>query len=482
MGWTSFERHLQQPRGRGPVPDGAVVGSAGGAPCNDLVRLALRVADGKLERVTFEAEGCGATIAAASACVELVEGKDLLSAALIDARRIATALGGLSPGKLHAADLVADALHRTLTNLWATAEQSLVEPSSGRMLVAMSGGVDSAVAAVLTEAAGYDVVGVTLKLWADRATDGSKSCCSPEAVVSARSLAHRMGMPHLTLDLSERFRDAVVNDFLVGHDEGQTPNPCIRCNGEVRFDAMLRLADLIGARSLITGHYARIVRDEAGPLLASAADPLKDQTYMLAALTPELLERVRFPLGDLRKPQVRDIARSADLPVAEKKESQDLCFMAGTTRRKFLARHGVARDREGEIVDRRGALLGHHRGHRHYTVGQRRGLGVASAEPLYVLEKDASRNRVVVGRHDELAVQQVLLSPGRLHRGSRWVSQVRLRYRSGPVGCEVGRDVEPGAFDSLTLTLRERVHGVAPGQTACLLDGDRIIGYGTIMS
>jgi tRNA-specific 2-thiouridylase len=346
----------------------------------------------------------------------------------------------------------------------------------------MSGGVDSAVAALLANEAGDETVGVTLKLWADRETDGTKSCCSPEAVVLARSLAHRMKMPHLTLDLSEQFRQAVVQDFLVGHDEGRTPNPCVRCNGLVRFDSMLGLADLIGAQSLITGHYARIVRDEKGPLLAFAADSHKDQTYMLSALRPGLLERVRFPLGELTKPQVREIARSADLPVAEKKESQDLCFMAGTTRRQFLARHASAHDQEGEIVDPGGRLLGRHRGHRHYTVGQRRGLGVASSQPLYVLAKDARRNRVVVGRHDELAVRRVRLSPGRLYRDARRVSQVRLRYRSGPVPCEVESGVEAGTCDSLTITLHEPVHGVAPGQTACLLDDNRVVGYGTISS
>jgi tRNA-specific 2-thiouridylase len=480
MDGTSFERHLRDPRGRGPVPADAVVGSAGGAACNDLVRLALVVRGGRINDATFDAEGCGAVIAAGSACVELVRGRPLLDAARVSSPVIARRLGGLSGGKLHAADLAADALHRALTNLWATDIDRLMEPVAGRVLVGLSGGVDSAVAALLAREAGNEVVAVTLKLWADPATDGTRSCCSPQAVVSARALAHSMGFPHLTLDLEERFRSSVVQDFLQEHDRGRTPNPCVRCNGMVRFDAMLRLADCIGAEALLTGHYARVERDESGPLLARAVDDGKDQTYMLAALPPALLERVRFPLGELRKAETRELARSHGLAVADKKESQDLCFMAGTTRERFLVRHTSDPDRTGAVVDPRGRVLGRHRGHRHYTVGQRRGLGVASREPLYVLEKDGPANRIVVGCHEQLATRRVTVAPATLYRDGRRVDRVRLRYRSEPVGCELADSPAAGVHDQLNVLLDEPVYGVAPGQTACLLEGSRIVGHGTI--
>jgi tRNA-uridine 2-sulfurtransferase len=323
---------------------------------------------------------------------------------------------------------------------------------------------------------------VTLKLWADAATDGTKSCCSPQAVVSARALAHSMGFPHLTLDLEGRFREAVVADFLVEHDRGRTPNPCVRCNGMVRFDAMLALGERLGAEALVTGHYARIERDETGPLLARAVDRQKDQTYMLSAVTPQSLERVRFPLGELTKPQVRELARSGGLPVADKKESQDLCFMAGTNRAQFLTRHAGEPDRAGAVVDRRGRVLGRHRGHRHYTVGQRRGLGVAAHEPLYVLGKDGGTNTITVGGHDELATRHVTVAPAALHRDGCRVNRVRLRYRSEPVPCELEDAPGVGRHDTLTIRLHEPVHGVAPGQTACLLEGDRVLGHGTIQS
>jgi tRNA-specific 2-thiouridylase len=472
-----FEQHLTEPTGRGAVPAGAHVGSAGGAPCGDLVRIALVIRDGRIAHVTFDADGCGAAIAAGSAVVSLVEGRSVLEAAGIGAAEVSAELGGLSAGKFHAADLAADGLHRALAAC-AAGDAQLASPSPGRVLVAMSGGVDSAVAALLEAGERAEVVAVTLKLWADQEGDGERSCCSPQAVIGARALAHSMGLPHLTLDLEDDFRAAVVDPFVAEHEAGRTPNPCVRCNGEVRFDAMLALAERLGADALATGHYARIEHDAQGPLLARAADPRKDQTYMLSALRPEALARVRFPLGGLTKPQVREIAAAAGLPVAEKRDSQDLCFLAGTSRARFLARHGGGRERPGEVVDAGGRVLGRHPGHRRYTVGQRRGLGVAAGEPLFVLSTDAATNRVVVGPREALAARTVVLHDVFLNRDGQRVDSVKLRYRSEPLPCRVSAPA--GGHTALDVALEEDALGVAPGQTACLMDGDLVVGHGTI--
>jgi tRNA-uridine 2-sulfurtransferase len=477
-----FERHLTDPVGRGPSPFGAFVGSAGGAPCGDLIRIALRIEEGTVADATFDAEGCGAAQAAGSAGIELVHGRSVLDAARIGAAEIDAELGGLSPGKYHAADLAADALHRAISHAAADEATAIADPEPSRVLVAMSGGVDSAVAALLEREAGRDVVAVTLELWADPHTDTSRSCCSAQAVLQAHSLAHSMGLPHLTLDLRDPFRETVVMDYVDEHDRGRTPNPCVRCNGRVRFGAMLALADRLGAGTLVTGHYARVDHDGAGPLLARATDDRKDQTYMLSGLRPELLERVRFPLGDLTKPEVRDVARRHRLPVAEKEESQDLCFLAGSGRERFLARHGGEVERQGEVVDRLGRVLGTHPGQRRFTVGQRRGLGVATGEPRYVIGKDAAANRVVVGTREELAVSEILVSPAALYRDAERVDRVKLRYRSDAVPCSVSGAVTRGTHDSLTLVLDEPFYGAAAGQTACLLEGERVLGFGTIAS
>jgi tRNA-specific 2-thiouridylase len=469
-----FRDHLARPRGRGRLSRAPHAGAAGGAACGDLVRVAVRVEDDRVVETGFDARGCGTAIAAGSAVVELVEGAGLLDAARVAPADVSRALGGLSPPKLHAAELAADALHRALG---AAARDGAVRlrASPRRTLVAMSGGVDSAVAALLAVEAGDEVVAVTLELWADPATDGTASCCSPQALVGARGLAHRMGLPHVSLDLRGEFRERVVDDYLDGHEAGLTPNPCVRCNGLVRFDAMLELADRLGAARLATGHYARLAGDSRGPLLRAAVDPRKDQTYMLARLRPDWLERLWFPLGELEKPQVRALARAAALPVADRPESQDLCFLAGAGRDAFLRRHGGEAP-AGEIVDSRGAVLGRHSGHRRFTVGQRRGLGVASGQPLYVLSKDAPTNRVTVGPRSALATRRVALVGAGLHRPAGEVERVKLRYRSAPVACSVAH----AGDGRLEVALAEPAHGVAPGQTACLMRGDLVVGFGTI--
>jgi len=472
----SFEQHLEAPLGEGALVDAPHSGAAGGAACGDLIRISVRVERGHVAEVGFDASGCGATRAAGSAIVELVEGAPLLEAARTDADRVSATLGGLSPSKRHAADLAADALHRAL-GAAAGDGQFALRPSARRTLVAMSGGVDSAAAAQLALDAGDEVVAVTLELWADAATDGGRSCCSPQAVVGARALAHGMGIPHFTLDLRDSFRAQVVDDFLAGYAAGRTPNPCVRCNGFVRFDAMLALAGSLGAARLATGHYARVAHDDYGPLVRSAAHPRKDQSYMLARLRGEQLERLTFPLGGLEKPAVRALARDAGLPVADKRESQDLCFLAGSGRKAFMRRHGGRRlaPAPGEIVDQKGRLLASHSGHHDYTVGQRRGLGVAGSEPLYVLSKDATSNRVVVGSRSELATSDVRLEDVILHRPAERVRAARLRYRASPIPCRaVPREA------GVELQLERPADVAAPGQVACLMDDELVVGCGTI--
>jgi tRNA-specific 2-thiouridylase len=345
----------------------------------------------------------------------------------------------------------------------------------------MSGGVDSAVAAHLAAREG-EVLAVTLELWADPENDAETSCCSASAVAQARALAHGMGLPHFTIDLREEFRAGVVEPFIAGYAGGETPNPCVGCNGHVRLDAMLALADRLGAPTLATGHYARVAEaeDADGPLLRAAADPAKDQTYMLAALAPDSLARMRFPLGDLCKPEVREIAAQAGLPVASKADSQDLCFLAGTSRARFLARHAGIGEQPGALVDTEGVEVGRHLGQHGFTVGQRRGLGLGGGEPLYVIDKDADSGRVTVGPLSALRTERVAVRGARLHRAGSRVDRVKLRYRSRPLAARVAGSADPGSHRHLTLDLDEPVDGAAPGQLACLMDGDVVVGWGTI--
>jgi len=473
--YEAFEDHLAAPRGRGRLRDAAHQGAAGGAPCGDLITIRVVVEGDRVADAGFDASGCGAAQAAGSAVVELVRGTPLLDAAKTTAQDVSNELGGLSPGKVHAATLAADALHTAIGRA-ARAGAPRLRPDPGRTLVAMSGGVDSAVAALAAREAGHDVVAVTLELWADPQGDGARSCCSPESVAGARALAHSLDLPHFTLDLRDDFEHDVVDDFVAEHAAGRTPNPCVRCNGLVRFDRMLDLATSLGAARLATGHYARIARDEHGPLVAAAADSNKDQSYMLARLSPAILGRLWFPLAELEKPAVRELASRAKLAVADKPESQDLCFLAGIQATDLLKRRGLGAA-SGDIVSMDGEKLGTHDGHHLFTIGQRRGLGVSSTEPLYVIDKDPATNTVTVGPKHALKTQTVQLTDLVLHRPAGQVTHVKLRYRSDPVPCslESARDVQ-----SAICNLQSPFEAVTPGQTATFLENGAILGCATI--
>lgn len=476
-----------------PLP-GAHSGSAGGAACGDLLRIDLRLRSGLVAEVRIGAEGCATARAALAAAAELLDGAPLAEAALLSADTVAEELGGLSPIGRHGAELAADAVHRALGAAALSGEPLLDAPGPGepeRVLVAMSGGVDSAVACHRERAAGAEVFAVTLELWSDPANDGEASCCSPQAVRLARSVAQSMGIPHLTVDLRDRFRAGVVGPFLSGYAAGRTPNPCVRCNGRVRLEPMIAIADRLGASALATGHYARLLDDGAGPLLAPAADEGKDQCYMLAALPTELLGRLRFPLGGLRKREVRAIATEAGIPVASRPESQDLCFLAGEGKRGFLERHGGLGPRRGEIVDRAGRVLGSHDGHHNFTVGQRKGIGLAAPEPLYVLATEAESNRVVVGPATELEEDGVEVGEVVLHREAGRVDSVKLRYHAPPLPCRVdargeGEGPDPGGEPRgrgptrLRVRLQSPVRRPAPGQTAVFYAGEAVVGHGVI--
>ena len=459
------------------APD--AVGESGSPSCGDTVRIQLRIGGGRVRDARFLAFGCGAAMAAASAACARLDGAALDDALRLSAGDLDADLGGLGPARRHGPDLVADAVARA-REAWHSARLgSRGIPLDGRRVaVAMSGGVDSAVAAMLLRDAGLDVVGVTMRLWHDpHAAAAERSCCSPETVRLARASAHALGIPHLTLDVAETFRRGVVESFVRGYREGRTPNPCVTCNGTVRFQVLAQAAALVGARRLATGHYARVAREGLRPVIARAVDAAKDQSYMLAALEGPLLERLELPLGRLAKADVRAMARAAGLPAADAVESQEVCFVGVGGYARFLERSAGMAPREGEIVDRDGRALGTHRGHWNFTVGQRRGVGVAASEPLYVLATDAVRNRVVVGPRAALATRSLRLEDAVVHTSVAGELEVRVRYR----GRGLRGRVSGTEGTALTVALSDPADGVAPGQTAALYREGRLVAAGTIV-
>jgi tRNA-specific 2-thiouridylase len=366
------------------------------------------------------------------------------------------------PGETLAADALANAI----------APAFHARPVPGRIAVAMSGGVDSAVALLRARP---DAVGVTLRLWLD--PDGPSSeraCCSPDAVIAARETCHALGLPHVTLDLREAFREAVVRPFVDAYAAGLTPNPCMRCNGSFRFDELVAFAERAGAGVLWTGHYARTEERGGRRLIARGADPQKDQSYMLATVDPALLDRVGFPLGEETKDRTRAEAAAAGLAVADRVESQEACFLGGDDYRAFLERQGMSRA-DGPIVDEAGKEVGRHDGTWRYTTGQRRGIGIAAPEALYALRAETSTNTLVVGPRGSLDVRRIEVV-GRLHvLVDR--ADVKVRYRSDTLPTLV----EPTG-DGFVLHLDRPAHAVAPGQVAVLYDGDAVVGAGSIVA
>jgi tRNA-uridine 2-sulfurtransferase len=347
-----------------------------------------------------------------------------------------------------------------------------------KIAVAMSGGVDSSVAAALLQAQGHDVVGVTLQQWPRGDTEESAKhggCCSLNAVEDARRVASLLGIPYYCWNLEKEFGERVIEPFHRDYLEGRTPNPCVRCNAFVRFDLMLgRVLDL-GFDRLATGHYARIVNGIDGPELHTAVDAAKDQSYMLYHLDRDRLARILFPLGGMTKPEVREHAREFALPVANKAESQEICFVPrGETARYLAERLPV---RAGAVVDSDGRELGTHRGTALYTVGQRSGFGdLSEAGPWYVLRVDAPSNRLVVSRKEELGVRNVELRDVSFVGGPApepVLCEARLRYHAPAI---------PGEYRAGRLSLDEPFLGAAPGQAAVLYSGSRVLGGGIIAS
>jgi tRNA-specific 2-thiouridylase len=360
-----------------------------------------------------------------------------------------------------------------------------------RIVVGMSGGVDSSVAAALLVEQGLDVVGVTLRVWPWREPEDGRqrfgSCCSPESVDDARQVARRLGIPFYLLNSEREFDESVIAPFAAEYEAGRTPVPCLACNRFLKFGSLLGRARAWDAAAVATGHYARITRDaESGRhLLWRGRDPRKDQSDFLWSLTQPQLAAARFPVGDLTKGEVRDRARTLGLPTADKAESQEICFIPDDDYREFLSARRPSAFRRGPIVDRTGAVLGEHRGLPAYTVGQRRGLGLASGEPLYVIALDARTNAVVVGPASALE------SHGLLAEAVNWIAfdrledsieaEAKIRHSHSPVPATVRPAASgPGGEERVEVEFSRPQRAVAPGQSVVFYRGDLVLGGGVI--
>ncbi len=359
-----------------------------------------------------------------------------------------------------------------------------------KVVIAMSGGVDSSVAAALLKQQGYEVIGMMLRLWSEPGKEDSNRCCTPDSMAQARRVAAKLDIPFYVIDAKNVFRETVVQYFLDGYARGETPNPCLLCNRQIRWTFLLDHALALGAEYMATGHYARTQKAEGGKqkaesgrvMLLRAVDESKDQSYVLHILTQEKLQRALFPVGEYPKTEIRKIAESFGLPTASRADSQDLCFLAGDDYRNFLARNAPEINQPGEIVTRDGKVIGQHNGLANYTIGQRKGLNVASPIPLYVIMKHATRNTLVVGVADELGSSELIA------KDINWVSGdapsepfrtlVKIRYTARAVPAEV-TPLEGGSRASVRFDVPAR--DVTAGQAAVFYVGEEVLGGGIIV-
>ena len=351
-----------------------------------------------------------------------------------------------------------------------------------KVVVAMSGGVDSSVAAALLKEQGYDVIGMMMRLWSEPGKEESNRCCTPDSMAQARRVAAKLDIPFYVIDAKDVFRETVVEYFLEGYARGETPNPCLICNRKIRWTFLLDHALALGADHMATGHYVRL-KDEGGRMnLLRAVDKNKDQSYVLHVLTQEKLKHALFPVGDYPKPEIRQIAEKYGLPTASRKDSQDLCFLAGEDYRNFLQRNAAQMLQPGEIVTRDGKVLAEHSGLPNYTIGQRKGLGIASPVPLYVLGKNAATNQVVVGTQEELGSSELTA------RDVNWVSgeaptepfraEVKIRYTAKEAAAWV-TPINSGEQAQVQFDAPQR--DITAGQAAVFYQGDAMIGGGIIV-
>ena len=344
----------------------------------------------------------------------------------------------------------------------------------------MSGGVDSSVAAAMLKEQGYDVVGLMLKLWSAGESGKANRCCTPADVDAARAVANQLGIPFYLINIADSFKATVVDYFINEYTAGRTPNPCLMCNRHIRYELLLNKALSLGAHYLATGHYARVRETSGQYQLLRGIDAQKDQSYVLSVLGQQELAHALWPLGELTKPRVRELAAWYQLSVAEKAESQDLCFLADGDYRDFLVRHAPAGAiRPGEIRDTTGKVLGQHQGLPFYTIGQRKGIGLAAREPLYVIALDAAENAVIVGAQNELGRRECAARDMHYVSGIQPIepfragAKIRYKAREAAVTVYPQGSIARVEFD-------EAQRDITPGQGLVLYDGERVIGQGFI--
>jgi len=482
---SNLLKHFEKPENAGEISSPDAVGISSIFSCNGHIRLTAKINKNIISKVKFKARGCHYTIAAASYLTTLIKNKDILKATLITEKEIEKHLGKFPPEKKFVLNMTINTLQNLITDYISKPHTAnIYKKNNNRIAVAMSGGIDSTMAAKILKDNGWEVIGVTIKLLPDNFNwkDNRKTCCSDEDIKAARKVSLKLGIPHIVLDLIQPFEKKIISTFCLEYKRGYTPNPCVECNKYIKFGTLLKKIKIIGASYLATGHHCRIVKSKVSGLyeLKKGLDKNKDQSYVLWKLSQDQISQIKTPVGELSKSNIKKEIKKLFPFLKKKSESQDICFIPENNYHLFL-KSKIKGIKEGPILDTRGKIIGTHKGYPFYTIGQRKGLGVSYTKPLYVKEIIPEKNIIVAGEEKDLLQKSLKVKNTNFIDGSppgkTFRVMVKIRYNSSEVPAEIKITGKKTAI----ITFNELQKAITPGQSAVFYNGDILIGGGIIV-
>jgi tRNA-uridine 2-sulfurtransferase len=468
-----------------PCPDAvgeSIIPSS--ADNHDYIKLTAKITGNLIKDIKFKARGANYTIAAADYLASLAKNMDILDSTLLTGKNIEEHLGEFPPEKKYVLDTAISALNNLITDYISKPRiTNIYKLNKNKVAVALSGGIDSSMAAEILKERGYELIGVTLKLLPDNFNDGNnkKTYCLEEDIKTAREVAAKLNIPHIVLDLIQPFKEKIINPFCAEYKKGLTPNPCVECNKYIKFGILLEKVKYLGAAFIATGHYCRIEKSNVSGLyeIKKGADNNKDQSYMLWRLSQVQLSFVKTPLGDLSKTAIKKRAKKIFPFLKEKDESQDICFIKDNNYHSFL-KSKLKNIKQGPILDSRGKIIGTHKGYAFYTIGQRKGLGVSYTKPLYVKEIIPKTNTIIAGEEKDIMQKKLKVKKTNFIAGappeSTFRAMVRIRYKSSDSPAEV----KITGKETASIILDKPEKAVTPGQSAVFYNNDTLLGGGVI--
>ncbi len=470
---TKLSQHFRNPQNAGQIGNADAVSSAGSASDKNLVILNASIKGPVIEDIRFKAFGCDWAIAAASYITTQAKGKDILEAAKITIEDVECYFGGLPQNKRNAADSAVLALSKLISTYLSKNQKKLYPAHTHRAAVAMSGGIDSSIAAKILKDEGYDILGLTMK------TLPSKKGSESPDILQAKQVCSSLGIPHVVIDLTAQFGKTIIENFLNDYLKGKTPNPCVDCNKFIKFKELLQKALMLGSTYLASGHYCIVEnRPDHIRVIRKGVDSAKDQSYMLWRLSQQQLKHIKFPLGKYHKKKIKEMGKKYFPFLGNKPESQDICFIGKRGYRQLLSDYSIEK---GKIINSKGKVLGTHEGYPYYTIGQRKGLGISWPRPLYVKEIIPPKNIIVVGEKEELLQKELRMEDINFISGkppsSSFAAEVMIRYNSIPASATIRMAGEKSAI----CTFDQPQSAITPGQSAVFYQKDLLLGGGIIV-